>query len=101
MALNGIIYGSTNNKYITCYISWSAVQNKIENYSDVTANLYYSRTNSGYSTHGTWNGAIGIDGNVVSASRSISITYNSNTFAISSSSSTIFIVFLSISRTSV
>ena len=82
MALNGIIYGSTNNKYITCYISWSAVQNKIENYSDVTANLYYSRTNSGYSTHGTWNGAIGIDGNVVSASRSISITYNSNTFAI-------------------
>lgn len=82
MALSGVIYGSTNNKYITCYISWSAVQNKIENYSDVTANLYYSRTNSGYSTHGTWNGAIGIDGNVVSASRSISITYNSNTFAI-------------------
>ena len=82
MPLSGIIYGSTNNKYITCYISWSAVQNKTENYSDVTANLYYSRTNSGYTTYGTWNGSININGTVGYASRSISISYNSNTFAV-------------------
>ncbi len=83
MALSGTITGTTSNQYISSKIVWSATQNKTENYSTVTATLYYSRTNSGYTTYGTWAGSITINGQTTQASKSLTITQNSNTEAIS------------------
>ena len=81
MALSGTIYGTTNNKYIDAKLEWSATQNKTENYSTITATLYYSRTNTGYTTSGKWVGAITINGTEVSSEARITITYQSNTEA--------------------
>ena len=61
MALSGAFTGTTGNQYIFPTIKWSAVQSQDGNYSDVTATLYYSRSNSGYTTSGTWSGGITID----------------------------------------
>lgn len=83
MALSGTITGSTDNQYIDAKITWSATQSIDGNYSMVTATLYYSRNNTGYTTYGTWNGKITINGTATSASKYLTITYNSNTKAIS------------------
>lgn len=82
MALNGTITGSTGNQYIDAKIVWSATQSVDGNYSMVTATLYYSRNNTGYTTSGTWNGSLIINGTKKTSSASLSITYNSNTQAI-------------------
>lgn len=82
MALSGVINGTTSNGVIVSKITWSAVQSIEGNYSDVTAILTYSRTNSGYTTDGMWSGSITINGVMYSASKYITITYNSNTEAI-------------------
>lgn len=83
MALQGTISGTTANSYITARITWSAVQSISGNYSDITATLSYSRTNSGYTTEGDWTGAlsIGSDTGTVSSVH-LKITQNSNTAAI-------------------
>ena len=83
MALRGTIWGSTGNQYIDSKIVWSATQSITGNYSDVTATLYYSRNNTGYETGGTWSGSITINGTKTSGSKYITITYNSNTVAMS------------------
>ncbi|MEA4965379.1 MAG: DUF859 family phage minor structural protein [Oscillospiraceae bacterium] len=83
--LSGDFTGSTNNQYVQPRIVWSASQSIDGNYSDVTATLYYSRTNSGYQTWGAWSGSIIIGGNTTSGSGSITITYNSNTQAMTAS----------------
>ena len=83
MALSGNFTGSTGNQYIYPEIYWSAVQSVDGNYSDVTATLYYSRSNSGYTTTGTWSGGITINGSRTSGSRYLSISYHSETMAIS------------------
>jgi hypothetical protein len=83
MALSGSFTGSTNNSTVKPKITWSAVQNIAENYSMVTATLTYSRTNSGYTTGGAWNGSITINGTTTTGTASINITYNSNTEAMS------------------
>lgn len=82
MALSGTFYGTTTNERVKPKIVWSAVQNVAGNYSDVTATLSYSRTNTGYETAGLWEGSITIDGDTKSESKNLSITYNSNTQAI-------------------
>jgi hypothetical protein len=86
MALSGNFTGATSNQYIQPKITWSAVQSVSGNYSDVTATLTYSRTNSGYTTSGKWVGSITINGITTSGSSGesqIYITQNSNTFAMS------------------
>ena len=83
MALSGNFSGSTGNQYIRPDIYWSAAQSQDGNYSDVTATLYYSRSNSGYTTSGTWSGGITIDGQRSAGSRHIEISYNSDTMAVS------------------
>ena len=86
MALSGSFTGSTSNQYIQPKITWSAAQSIEGNYSNVTATLTYSRTNSGYTTSGKWSGSITINGTTVSGSsgdNQIYITQNSNTFAMS------------------
>lgn len=83
MALSGSINGTTSNSYIASKIVWEAKQSIEGNYSDVTAVLTYSRTNTGYTTDGTWSGGITINGVRTPYSQYISITYNSNTVAMS------------------
>lgn len=83
MALSGSFTGSTANQYILPKITWSAKQNIAGNYSDVTATLHYSRTNTGFTTEGNWSGSITINGTVTTGSKHIVITYNSNTVAMS------------------
>ena len=83
MALSGNFSGSTGNQYIRPDIYWSAAQSQDGNYSDVTATLYYSRSNSGYTTSGTWSGGITIDGQRTAGSRHIEISLNSYTMAVS------------------
>lgn len=81
MALSGSFTGTTSNQTISSKITWSATQSITGNYSDVTATLYYSRTNTGYTTEGDWSGSITINGTTTSGSKHIVITYNSNTVA--------------------
>lgn len=83
MALSGSFSGYTNNQYITPTIEWSAVQSIDGNYSDVTATLKYSRTNTGYTTSGTWSGGIVVNSSTTVGSKHLEITYNSGTVAIS------------------
>ena len=83
---SGVITGTTSNKYVICKLEWTSVKNEVGNYSDVTATLKYSRTNSGYTTSGKWSGSITINGvkKEVSTANQIYITQNSNTVAMSS-----------------
>lgn len=80
---SGSFTGTTSNGYIKPTITWSSTKNIAGNYSDVTATLTYSRTNSGYTTSGKFSGSITINGTTTSGSTSeqIYITQNSNTFA--------------------
>lgn len=83
---SGSFTGTTSNDKIIPKITWSSKQNIEGNYSDVTVTLTYSRTNSGYTTSGRFSGSITIDGTKTTDSldvneAQISITYNSNTFA--------------------
>lgn len=82
MAKSGSFTGSTNNEYIVPKITWSATQSVSGNYSDITATLTYSRTNTGFTTGGTWNGSITINGTKATGSKYIEITHNSNTAAL-------------------
>lgn len=59
---SGSISGYTNNKYIIAQINWQSYSNTDGNYSDVNAQLFYRRTNSGYTTSGTIAGNLNIDG---------------------------------------
>ena len=82
MAINGSFYGKTSNAAIKPKITWSAAENMEGNYSDVTATLSYSRTDS-YKTYGHWAGTLTINGDKKSvSSKYIEISKNSNTVAI-------------------
>lgn len=82
MAISGSFYGTTSNVAIKPKISWSAEKNEEGNYSDVTATLSYSRTDS-YKTYGYWAGTLTINGNKKTQSGTyIEITYNSNTVTV-------------------
>ena len=50
---SGIIYGTTSNQYIECKIEWSSSFDIEKNRSQVSAVLYYRRTNTGFTTYGT------------------------------------------------
>lgn len=82
MALSGSFGGKTASKYIKPIITWSAVQSEEGNYSDITATLTYSRTNRGYTTQGTWEGALTIGGQTFPGEQALKITYESHTVAI-------------------
>lgn len=83
MALQGTFYGTTANSTIKPKIVWSAVQSVAGNYSDITATFSYSRTNSGYTTDGKWNGSLSIGSNTKQVKDVyLLITKDSNTVAI-------------------
>ena len=82
MAISGSFYGTTSNAAIKPKITWSAQANLEGNYSDVTATLSYSRTDS-YKTYGHWAGSLTINGDTASVSgKYVEITKNSNTVTI-------------------
>lgn len=81
MALDGYFYGSTNNQHVKPKITWQATQNADENYSDITVRLSYSRTNTGYTTDGTWSGQIRIGEQVFTGEKELAVTYESDTEA--------------------
>lgn len=68
MAMTGSFYGATGNAWIKPKITWTAQANMEENYSEVTATLYYTRTNSGYTTYGHWGGSLTINDNTKQSS---------------------------------
>ena len=82
MALSGSFTGKTGNEYIQPRIKWSATQSVSGNYSTVTATLYYSRTNTGYTTKGTGTFSLTINGKKASVTKALTITHNSNTVAL-------------------
>ncbi len=82
MALSGIFYGTTANPRLKPQISWSAVQSVSGNYSDVTAKLQYTRSNSGYTTGGTWSGSLTIGDETVEKTLYMEITYGNVTTVI-------------------
>lgn len=69
------INGSTSNKNITCKIEWSSSPSTTYNRSEVTASLYYRRTNtySGTQTSGNGTFSITIDGQKESVSTKLTI----------------------------
>lgn len=73
---------STSNPYVSGRVNWSSTPNTSGNYSTVTATLYLSRTNTGYTTYGSGTMHLNIDGTSFSKSDSWRITYNSNTVMI-------------------
>lgn len=89
MALSGNFSGKTSNQFVKPTIYWSAVQNLLENYSDVTVELRYSRTNTGYTTEGNFSGALYIDKGTdgeqkqTGTKSSFKVTYKSNSLAMS------------------
>lgn len=84
MALSGTFYGTTDNPYIKPKIQWHAVQDVAGNYSDITATLTYSRTNSYASgTKGWWTGNLTIgDQASPETTTYLEIYQDSNTVAI-------------------
>lgn len=82
MAVSGSFTGTTANSAVIPTITWSAVQSQEGNYSDVTAVLTYDRTNSGYTTYGTWSGTLTIDAAATAGSRYLEIGYQTHTEAI-------------------
>lgn len=81
MAVQGKFSGTTSNSRIKPTITWTAAQSVEGNWSDITAILTYSRTNTGYITGGKWKGSITIGEQTFSESKTIEITHNSNTEA--------------------
>lgn len=70
---SGTITGSTGNQYINAKIIWSSTADRNGNTSDVTASLWYKRTNN-YTTYGTGDFSITINGIKTSESNYISFS---------------------------
>ena len=80
---SGTIYGKTGNEYIDAKIYWESEPDYEANESEVTAILYYKRNNTGFTTTGTGTFVVSIDGKKVTTTRSITITENGWTIAVS------------------
>lgn len=71
---SGTIFGITSNEYIISKIEWSSQVIEGTFTSSVTANLYYKRINSGYTTQGTGTFSVTIGSKTNSNTRSMRIT---------------------------
>lgn len=77
---------TTTNEHISGAVTWSSTPNTAGNYSDVTATLRLSRTNTGFTTEGRGSFTISIGGNSKTndnGNNQFVFTYNSNTFCVS------------------
>lgn len=78
--MGGSFSVSTSNSYIAGTVQWSEGNiNTANNTSDVTATMYLSRTNTGYTSSGTDTFYVTINGTKVSNTLSYKLSYNSNT----------------------
>lgn len=71
--ISGRILGKTSNVNIESKIEWSATASTTSNTSNVVASLYFRRTNQGYTTSGTGNFSLFING-VKHTSENVSLT---------------------------
>jgi hypothetical protein len=78
---SGSISVTTSNQYISGRIDWSSTKDIVNNKSSVTATLYLSRTNTGYTTTRKPDYTITINGSAkhIVYDTSLEFTYNSNT----------------------
>ncbi|QFP93354.1 UNVERIFIED_ORG: chaperone domain of endosialidase [Xanthomonas phage Xoo-sp15] len=76
---------STSNTYVKGRVNWWSTANTNENYSTVSVEMRFSRTNSGYTTYGSGTFGIYLDGQEVVNTTSFTITQNSNTLVVSGS----------------
>lgn len=75
---------TTSNGYISGKVNWSSTENVAGNYSDVAVDMRLSRENSGYSTYGTGDFWVVVNGTTVRAdNKGFTLTYNSNTLMVS------------------
>ena len=80
--ISGYFYGKTSNTAIKPKITWTAQEDIAGNYSEVTAKLSYSRSDT-YMTYGRWSGSITVNGDQKTVSdKYLEITKNSDTAAI-------------------
>lgn len=70
---SGTITGTTSNQYIIAKIVWSSTANTSTNSSTVSAKLYYKRTNTGYTTYGTGEFYVSIDGTGTTITKTVTI----------------------------
>lgn len=78
--MSGSFNVTTSNQYISGHVSWSESNvSDTNNTSDVTATMYLSRTNTGYTSYGTDTFNVTINGTTHSNTLSYSLTYDSNT----------------------
>jgi hypothetical protein len=79
--MGGTVYFNTDQTHVKGYITWTEQNvNNTNNTSDVYVEMRMYRDNTGYTTYGTGNFYMTVNGNAVNhTSESYSITYNSNT----------------------
>lgn len=71
---------STSNSNVDGKVTWSSTENEAANTSNVTCEMRLWRSNTGYTTYGTGDFYITINGTRVDANnKSFTLTYNSNT----------------------
>lgn len=80
---SGSFQVGTSNGYIVGTLNWSSSSDINSNSSNVYYELRFSRTNSGYTTTGSGDFYVTINGTQHHASKSFTITQNSNTFIMS------------------
>lgn len=74
----------TSNANVDGKVTWSSTPNTSGNYSDVYVEMRLWRSNTGYTTYGTGNFTVNVNGTPVSVSnKSFTLTYNSNTLILS------------------
>lgn len=76
---SGIIRGTTSNNKIDVWLEWRAEAYPADNKSVFNCYLYYERNNTGYTTEGTWNGSIIVNGVEYTGSKKVVLSYDSNT----------------------
>lgn len=72
--VTGTLGGTTSNLYIVSKIEWRANPSEEDNVSDVEAKLYYKRINEGFTTQGTGQFSITIDGTRTNVTKYVTIT---------------------------
>ena len=68
--------GTTSNDSIAVRVTWDCVGDIAMNESSVVVKLQYKRTNTGYTTNGTGTFSLTVNGDTVSATKTLTITEN-------------------------
>lgn len=80
MASSGTLYGSTSNSNVNFYLTWRAVQNIAQNYTDLTIKLYYYSNSGTFS--GTWSGGVKVNTTTKTGTKLITLSGGSTTHSV-------------------